>query len=79
MKNPSDSEDINRALENIKENIKTSAKECLDLYKLKQHTPWSDKECLHLLDQRKEAKMQWFQEPNQSNVGNLNNVRREAS
>jgi hypothetical protein len=25
------------------------------------------------------AKMQWVQDPKQSNVGNLNNVRREAS
>jgi 50S ribosomal subunit-associated GTPase HflX len=32
----SDSEDINRAWENIQENIKTSAKESLGLYELKQ-------------------------------------------
>ena len=31
------------------------------------------------LDQRKQAKMQWLQDPNQSNVNNLNNVRREDS
>ena len=31
------------------------------------------------LDQRKQAKMQWLQNPNQSNLDNLNNVRREAS
>ena len=31
------------------------------------------------LDQRKHAKMQWFQDPSQSNVDNLNNVRCEAS
>jgi hypothetical protein len=29
--------------------------------------------------ERKQAKMQWLQDPNQRNVGNLNNVRREAS
>jgi len=46
---------------------------------LKQHKPWFDKESLRFLDQRKEAKMQWLQDPNQSNVDNLNNVRREAS
>ena len=34
--NLSDSEDINRAWENIKENIKTSAKESLGLHELKQ-------------------------------------------
>jgi len=39
-------EDINRASENIKENIKISAKEILGLYELKQHKPWFDEECL---------------------------------
>ena len=38
---------INRAWENIKENIKTSAKESLGLHELKQHKPWFDEECLH--------------------------------
>jgi hypothetical protein len=74
----SNSEDINRALENIKENIKTSAKECFGPYKLKQHTPWFDEECLHFLDQRRQAKMQWLQDPNQSTVDNLNNIRFEV-
>ena len=46
-------EDINRAWENIKENIKTSAKESLGLQELKQHKPWFDEECLGVLDQRK--------------------------
>jgi hypothetical protein len=32
-------EDINRVWENIKENIKTSAKESLGLHELKQHKP----------------------------------------
>jgi len=29
--------------------------------------------------QRKQAKMHWLQDPNQSNVENLNNVRHEAN
>ena len=37
------------------------------------------KTCLHFLDQRKRAKLQWIQDPSQSNVDNLNNVRREVS
>jgi hypothetical protein len=49
-------EDVNRAWENIKENIKTSAKESLGLQELKQHKPWFDKECVGFLDQRKQAK-----------------------
>ena len=57
-------EDINRVWENIKENIKTSAKESLGLHKWKQHKPWFDKECVvDFLDQRKQAKMQWIQDP----------------
>jgi hypothetical protein len=31
------------------------------------------------VDQREQDKMQWFQDPNQSNVDNLKNVRREAN
>jgi len=31
------------------------------------------------LNQRNQTKMQWLQDPNYSNVGNLNYVRREAS
>jgi len=50
-------EDINKAWENIKENIKTSAKESLGLQELKQHKPWCDEECSGFLDQRKQAKM----------------------
>ena len=37
----------NRAWENIKENIKTSAKESVGLHELKQHNPCIDEECLH--------------------------------
>jgi hypothetical protein len=46
---------------------------------LKQHIPWFDEECLGLLDQRNQAKVQWLQDPSQSNVDNLNNVRCGAS
>jgi hypothetical protein len=55
-----DDKDINRAWEHIKENIKTSARESLRLHELKQHKPWFDEECLGVLDQRKQAKMQWI-------------------
>ena len=77
--NISDDGDVNRACENIKENIKTSAEESLGLRELTQHKPWFDEECLNFLDKRKQAKLQWVQDPSQSNVDNLNNVRREAS
>ena len=57
------------------ENIKTAAKESLGLHEWKQHKPWFDKECVDFLDQRKQAKMQWIQDPSRSNVDNLNNIR----
>jgi hypothetical protein len=72
-------EDVNRVWENIKENIKTSAKGSLGLHELKQHKPWFDKECLGFLDQRKQAKMQWIQDPSQRNVDNLNKIRHAVS
>ena len=56
-------EDVNRVWENIKENIKTAAKESLGLHEWKQHKPWFDKECVDFLDQRKQAKLQWIQDP----------------
>jgi len=34
------------AWENMKENIRTSAKESLSLHEVKQHKPWFDEECL---------------------------------
>jgi len=57
LENLSDCEDINRAWVNIKDNIKTSAKESLGLYEFKQHKTWFDEECLGFLDQRKQAKI----------------------
>jgi hypothetical protein len=46
---------------------------------LRKHKPWFDKGCSKLLDQRKQAKLQWLQDPNEINGDNPNNVRHEAS
>jgi len=74
-----DDEDVNRTWENINpENTQTSAKESLGVHEFKQNKAWFYDECLCVLDQRKQAKMQWIQDPSQSNVENLNNVRHEA-
>jgi CTP-dependent riboflavin kinase len=75
LENLHDNEDINRSWENIKENIIFSAKESLGLYELKQYKTRLDEECLRFLDQGKQTKMQWLQDPNQINVNSLNNVR----
>jgi hypothetical protein len=64
LENVSNSRDINRAWENIKENIKTSAKESLGQHELKQHKPWFYEEYSRFLHQRKQAKMQGLQDPN---------------
>ena len=53
MENLNGDENINRAWKNIKENIKTSAKESLGLHEWKQDKPWFDKECVDFLDERK--------------------------
>jgi len=50
LENLSDSEDLNRAWENIKENIRISAKESLGLYEWKQHKSCFDGECSGFLD-----------------------------
>jgi len=71
-------EDVNRTWEHIEENIQTSAKESLGLHELNQNT-WFDEECLGFLDRRKRAKLQCIQDPRQSDVDILNNVRREVS
>jgi CRISPR/Cas system-associated protein Csx1 len=71
--------EINSAWETIRENIKISAKKRMGDYELKKHKPWFDKGCSKLLDQRKQAKLQWSQDPSKINGDNLNNVRSEAS
>jgi hypothetical protein len=49
------------------------------LHESKQHKQRFHDEFLRFLDKRKQAKMQWLRDPNDSNVVNLNNVRHEAS
>ena len=46
---------------------------------MKQHKPWFYEECLGFLDQRKQVKKQWVEDPRQINVDNLNNVRRDEA
>jgi hypothetical protein len=71
--------EINIAWEVIRENIKLSAKESLGYFEVKKHEPWFDEGCPKLLEQRKQAKFQWLQDPSEINVYKLNNVRHEVS
>jgi hypothetical protein len=56
-----------------------SAKESIGLCESKSYKPCFDKECLKLVDRRKQAEVQWMQDPSLVNEYNLRNVRREAS
>jgi hypothetical protein len=67
--------EINTIWETTRENIKISAKESLGYYEPKQHKPWFAEGCSELLDQRKQAQLQWLQDPSEINGDNLNNVR----
>jgi hypothetical protein len=46
---------------------------------LKFNKPWFDDECSRLTNQRKQAKLQWLQNPTQINGDNLKNLRRETA
>jgi hypothetical protein len=74
-----DNFDINKAWESIRENIKNSAKNNLEYHHLKHNKPRFDDVCSKLIDQRKQAKLQWLQNPSQINGDNLHNIRRETS
>jgi hypothetical protein len=67
------------AWEMIRENITISAIENLGYNEVKKHKPWFYKQCSKLLDQKKQVKLQWLQDPSEINGDNLNNVRRETS
>jgi hypothetical protein len=68
LENLNDNEDINRAGENITEDIEASTKKRVSLYELKQLIICFGEECSRFLAQRKQAKMQWLQDPSQSSV-----------
>jgi hypothetical protein len=71
--------EINIIWETIREYKKISVKESLGYYELKLHKPWFDKGCSKLLDQTKQAELQWLQDASEINGDKLNNVRRETS
>jgi hypothetical protein len=79
VENLDDNEDINRAWETIRENIRIAAKDSIGLCESKSYKPWFDEECLKLVGRRKRAKVQWLQDPGEVTEDNLSNVRREAS
>jgi hypothetical protein len=74
-----DSGDINRAWDNIKQNIKIFSPRSLGYCESKRRKPWFHEECSKLADQRKQAKLQELQVPREVNEDNLSDVKTEAS
>jgi hypothetical protein len=56
-----------------------AAKESIGLCESESYKQWFDEECLKLVDQRKQDKLQWLQDPSVENEENMRNVSREAS
>jgi hypothetical protein len=78
LENLEDSGDINRSWENIRADVKISVQESLGYCESKHRKPWFDEECSKMVDRRKQAKLQWLQEPSEANEWNLSDIRREA-
>jgi hypothetical protein len=55
LENLDESVDINSSLESIRD------EEILGYYRLKNNKQWFDDECSKLMDQQKQAKLQWLQ------------------
>jgi hypothetical protein len=70
---------INKAWDTIAENIRISAEENVHYCESKHHKTWFHEECLKLVDQRKQAKLQWLQDPSEENEDNLSDVWQQAS
>jgi hypothetical protein len=49
------------------------------LSQIEQHKPCFDEACSKLLDQRKQVKLQWLQDPRKINGDNQNDIKHEAS
>jgi hypothetical protein len=63
--------EINSAWEMIRENITISTKESLGYCESKKHKPWFDEACSKLVDQRKQAKLRWLQDPSEIKLMSL--------
>jgi hypothetical protein len=58
--------------------IKISTKWSLRYYELQKHKTWFDGKCSELLDQRKQANLQWLEDLSEIIGDNLNNVMKPA-
>jgi hypothetical protein len=79
LENLDESLDTKSAWESIRDNIKTSAKENIGYHRLKHNKPQFDNDCSKLINQWKQAKLQWLHNPSQINGDNLQTLRHETS
>jgi hypothetical protein len=70
---------MNSALETNRAYINVSAQDSPGFYILKKHKPRFDEGCSKLLDQRKQALLQWLQNPGEMNENGLNSAELEAN
>ena len=71
--------DINYTWENIIYNIKVTVRESIGYYGVKKKTPWFDENCSNVVELRKQAKLNFLQDPTQVNRDNYHSERRETS
>jgi hypothetical protein len=74
-----DDVDMNGPWKSIRENMKMEATDRRGYYELKQYKPWFDEACSNILDQRRQAKLQWLQDPRHTKGDNLKYVTCETS
>jgi hypothetical protein len=70
--------DVNSTWETVRENLKISLKESPCYYELK-HKLWFGVGSTELLDEMKQATLQWLQKPSELDGVNLNSVRHEVN
>jgi Fe-S oxidoreductase len=63
--------DIDRARDTVRQNIKTWERVSIGHCESKRCKPRFDEEYSKLVDRKKQAKLQWFQDPNIVNEDNL--------
>jgi hypothetical protein len=61
----------------FRENITISAQESLGYCEPKHRKLWINEECSKLVDRRKQAKLEWLQDPSEANEDNVIDVRRK--
>jgi hypothetical protein len=71
-------EDLDAECLGNNKNITILAEESRSYLKLKKHKPWFDEGCSKLLEQGKQAELQWLQDLSEVNGDNLKNVSQQT-